>query len=33
MRSVSLARSICLAVPAGKTAGAMDKAGAFTRQF
>src|SRR5437764_352615 len=33
MRSVSLTRSICLTVPAGKTAGAMDKAGALTRQL
>ena len=33
MRPVSLARSICLTLPAGKTAGAMDKAGALTRQL
>ena len=33
MRSVALARSICLAVPAGKATAAVDRAGAITFQI
>jgi hypothetical protein len=33
MRSVALARSICLAVRVGKGVGGVDRAGAITSEF